>query len=131
MTISTKNFHPDTDRKLLCTCGNPGCDRRSVNQETLDALQLVRDDYGAPMTVTSGGRCPLHPSQARKADPRGGDHPRGDGVDVAVSSRQEYDKLAVLAGRHGFNAIGDGLAQGFIHLGRRPQNGRRVSSWGY
>jgi hypothetical protein len=37
----------------------------------------------------------------------------------------------LLAGRHGFNAIGDGLKRGFIHLGRRSFNGRRVSSWGY
>lgn len=130
MTVSTKNFKPSTDPKLLCTCGRAGCDRRSVNQETLDALQLVRNNYG-PMVLTSGGRCPLHPDQASKADPNGGDHPRGDGVDVAVSSRAEFNRLAILAGRHGFNAVGDGLRSGFIHLGRRPQNGDRVSSWGY
>lgn len=131
MVISTKNFHPETDPKLLCTCGNNGCDRRSVNQDTLDALQLVRDDLDAPIQITSGGRCPLHPVQACKQDPNSGDHFRGDGVDVAVSSRQEYDKIAMLAGRHGFNAIGDGLEQGFIHIGRRKNNGSRISSWGY
>ncbi|BAV81067.1 peptidase m15a [Vibrio phage CKB-S1] len=129
MVISTKNFHPDTDPKLLCTCGHPNCDRRSVTQDTLDALQLVRDDLGEAMSLTSGGRCPYHPDQARKADPNGGDHPRGDGVDVRVRDRQHYDKIAILAGRHGFNAIGDGLKHGFIHLGRRVQ--KHVSSWGY
>ena len=129
--IATKNFNPNSDPKLCCTCGHPDCDERSVNQETLDALQRVRDDYGRGMVVTSGGRCPLHPSQARKANPNGGDHPRGDGVDIAVKTRKDYDKLAVLAGRHGFNAIGDGLSRGFIHLGRRPSIGSAVASWGY
>lgn len=129
--VKTKNFNPETDRKLLCTCGHPKCDKRGVNQETLDMLQRVRDDYGKSMTINSGGRCPHHPSQRVKKDPNGGDHPNGNGVDIAVSSRQEYDTLAVLAGRHGFNAIGDGLASGFIHLGRRPENGKRVVAWGY
>ncbi len=130
MVISTANFHPDRDKKLICTCGNAGCDKRSVTQATLDKLQLVRDDLGEPMVITSGARCPLHYAQARKANPNGGDHPRGDGVDIRVTDRQTYDKIALLAGRHGFNAIGDGLHEGFIHLGVRDQ-GTRVSSWGY
>ena len=127
--IYTVNFHPDTDSKLLCTCGHPNCDRRSVTQNTLNALQLIRDDYGKGMTVTSGGRCPNHPDQAGKDDPNGGDHPSGHGVDIAVANRKDFNRLAMLAGRYGFNAIGDGLAKGFIHLGVRDQT--RISSWGY
>ncbi len=83
------------------------------------------------MELTSGGRCPNHPDQAKKSDPNGGDHPKGNGVDIRVHNRQHYDKIALLAGRHSFNAIGDGLKYGFIHLGRRPENGDRVSAWGY
>ncbi len=126
----TKNFNPATDVKICCTCGLISCDKRSINQATLDALQRVRDDYGRPMRITSGGRCANHPSQRAKANPESGDHFAGRGVDIAVSSRQEYDKLALLAGRHGFNTIGDGLERGFIHLGRRDI-GNAVVSWGY
>jgi hypothetical protein len=68
--ISTKNFHPASDPKLLCTCRHPQCDRRSVNQETLDLAQIARDIYGKPLTVTSGGRCPHHQEEAKKANPK-------------------------------------------------------------
>lgn len=130
-TPRTKNFNPEIDKKIKCTCGHPDCDQRSVNQDILDMLQCVREDYGKPMIITSGGRCPNHPDQVRKVDPNGGDHTRGDGVDVAVSDREDFNRLAVLAGRHGFNAIGDGLDRGFIHLGHRSHNDKYVSSWGY
>lgn len=129
--IRTKNFNPEVDKKIRCTCGHPDCDKRSVNQGTLDKAQLVRDDYGHPMHITSGGRCSNHPNQRKKADPNGGDHPRGDGLDIAVKNIVEFNRLAVLAGRHGFNAIGNGLKYGFIHLGVRKENGTQVSSWDY
>lgn len=130
-TPRTKNFNPKTDTKIRCTCGHPDCDQRSISQFTLNMLQNVRNDYHNPMIITSGGRCPNHPDQARKTNPNGGDHARGNGVDVAVSDRTDFNRLAVLAGRHGFNAIGDGLESGFIHLGYRPHKGKYVSSWDY
>ena len=61
MLPKTKNFNPLVDLKLSCTCGEDGCDKRSTKQMLLNMLQKVRDDYGLPMIVTSGGRCPLHP----------------------------------------------------------------------
>jgi len=46
MLINTKNFHPDTDPKLLCTCGHADCDERSVSQEHLNRVQKVREIVG-------------------------------------------------------------------------------------
>lgn len=129
MIASTKNFNVKIDQKIICTCGHPDCDKRSINQETLDRLQLVRDEYGKPMVITSGGRCPYHPYQAKKSDPNSGDHPKGRGVDIQVTSRVEFNRLAVIAGRQGFNAIGDGLDRGFMHIGVR--DGEHIASWGY
>lgn len=130
-TPRTKNFNPEVDTKIRCTCGHADCDQRSINQGVLDMLQDIRNDYGKPMIITSGGRCPNHPEQARKDNPNGGDHAIGNGIDVAVSNSKDFNKLAILAGRYGFNAIGDGLPLGFIHLGYRPHNGKHVSSWCY
>ena len=45
MPVCTENFNPITDPKLLCTCGHPECDKRSVKQFVLNNIQLIRDDY--------------------------------------------------------------------------------------
>lgn len=123
--ISTKNFHPDTDPKLLCTCGHPDCDQRSVDQETLDKLQVVRDELG-PLSVTSGGRCPSHPSEVHRTTPA--DHQKGKGVDIKCNGWNRG--LIIATGiRAGFNAIG--VAKTFVHLGHRPDEERELVTWVY
>lgn len=91
--------------------------------------QVVRDDLGHGLYVTSGGRCPNHPEQAKKKDPNGGDHPKGNGIDVKVNgaTRGNVVRAGIDAG---FNAIG--IANTFVHLGRRPEipEGHRVM-WVY
>lgn len=113
--IKTKNFSPDTDPKLLCTCGHPDCDQRSVSQEHLHRVQVVRDIVG-PLTVTSGGRCPNHPNELHRTTPA--DHQKQLGVDVAVTGTTRGN--VVDAGiKAGCNAIG--VAKTFVHLGYRPE----------
>ena len=114
--ISTKDFNPVTDPKLLCTCGDPRCDRRSVNQPTLNRLQVVRDKKNAPMGVTSGGRCQYHPDELARTTPA--DHQKGDGVDVSCSGA-DRGNLVMWGIEAGFNAIG--VAKTFVHLGRRDE----------
>lgn len=127
MIIKTKNFNPETDVKLRCTCGHPKCDRRSVDQETLDRGQRVRDDVGA-LVVTSGGRCPYHPDEIHKD--KGGDHQKCKGLDVRYYSIVQRNKIMVSAGRHGFNAVAFGDT--FVHLGHRPELPEgAVVSWEY
>lgn len=112
--ISTKNFHPLSDHKLLCTCGHIDCDKRSVNQEHLDRVQSVREKVGHALPVTSGGRCPLHPDEVNRKQPA--DHQKGMGIDVACSgsTRGNIIKAGIEAG---CNAIG--VAKTFVHLGYR------------
>lgn len=116
MIISTKNFHPESDPKLLCTCGSVQCDKRSVNQVTLNMLQVARDKFGKPMKVNSGGRCSYHPDEAHRSTPA--DHQKCRGVDISVSGSTRGD--VVDAGlKAGFNAIG--VAKTFVHLGYREE----------
>jgi hypothetical protein len=116
--IKTKNFNPISDPKLKCCCGSPDCDERSVTQELLGRVQKVRNRLGHGMVVTSGGRCPNHPEQARKSDPNGGDHPKGLGIDIACNGSTRGN--IVQAGiKEGFNAIG--VAKTFVHLGYRDE----------
>lgn len=116
MTIATENFHPDTDPKLLCTCGDPDCDQRSVTQEHLNRVQTVRELVDHPLTVTSGGRCPLHPEESHRTTPA--DHQKGQGVDVKVTGATRGNVVAAGIDA-GCNAIG--VAKTFVHLGHRAE----------
>ena len=125
--ISTENFNPITDPKLLCTCGDSDCDQPSVSQATLNRLQFVRDIFGGPLVVTSGGRCANHPDEIHRKTPA--DHQKGQAVDVAVNgaTRGKVVKKGIEAG---FNAIG--VAKTFVHLGYRaelPNN--HLTMWVY
>jgi hypothetical protein len=128
MLPKTRNFNPLVDLKLSCTCGEDGCDKRSTKQMLLNMLQKVRDDYGLPMIVTSGGRCPLHVAEKRRSIPA--DHQKCLGVDIRITGLSMGTKLATLAGKHGFNAIAINLELGFIHLGYRPEN-KKITTWEY
>lgn len=128
-TVSTRNFHPDTDVKLRCTCGRLGCDKRSVDQPTLDQVQKVRDDLGQPMTITSGGRCPNHPNEVTKSAP--GDHQEQKAVDVACNDARTETKLKVLAGRHGATRVAGGAYCGFVHMAWTETDRTDVPTWSY
>ena len=126
--IKTKNFNPETDIKLCCTCGESGCDKRSVKLLALNMLQRVRDEYGLPMTVTSGGRCPLHKNEKHRSVPA--DHQKGLGVDIRITGIAMATKLSAIGGKCGFNAIAINLELGFIHLGYRPEV-NKIVTWQY
>jgi len=127
--IFTKNFHPSTDHKLLCTCGHVKCDKRSVNQFTLDMLQHVRADYGRPMIITSGGRCPYHPNEVTKK--KAGDHQRQYAVDVFYDNELDRNKLMVLAGRYGATRVAGSERLNFVHLAWTPTGDASVPTWSY
>lgn len=115
--IKTKNFNPKTDPKLLCTCGHPDCDQRSVNQKTLNRGQLVRDDANRALNVRSGGRCSYHPDEAHRTTPA--DHQKQNGIDLEALNGVERGELVYLGLKYGFNAIGIGKT--FVHLGFRSE----------
>lgn len=123
--IKTKNFNLETDRKLSCTCGHPYCDEPSVNQDTLDRTQKVRNDAMRSLTVTSGGRCPHHQNEINRTTPA--DHQKGIGIDISVAGGAERGQLVKLGLKHGFNAIG--IAKTFVHLGYRE--GHQLVMWVY
>lgn len=125
--IYTADFHPDVDTKLLCTCGHPLCDKRSVSQEHLDRVQIARTIDGNPWAVTSGGRCEYHPDEIHRKTPA--DHRKGQGADVSCNGSTRGN--IVDAGiKSGCNAIG--VAKTFVHLGYRPELPEgHVTMWVY
>lgn len=127
--IKTKNFHPDLDHKLRCTCGHKDCDKRSVDQATLNKVQFMRDDLGLKMTITSGGRCPNHPNERSKR--QAGDHQKCKAVDIACDHEQLATKLKVLAGRYGATRVAGGAYCGFVHCAWTETKRLDVPTWSY
>lgn len=124
----TRNFNIHTDPKLACTCGHPNCDKRVVKQKVVDALQKVRDDYGLPIRVTSGGRCKYHPNERHKAVY--GEHYHCLAVDVLHDGTQaQVIRLCVLFGRHGATRLAVG--SNFIHAGFSALAPENVATWKY
>jgi hypothetical protein len=127
--IQTKNFNLESDPKLACTCGQAECDQRAIGQWVLDKLQLIRDDLDKPIVITSGGRCPAHPSERNKLSP--GDHQKCVAVDVRCRERGLETKLKVLAGRHGATRVAGGAYCGFVHVAWTVTDRRDVPTWVY
>lgn len=125
----TKNFNLSTDPKLQCTCGNKNCPKPIVTQEALDKLQLMRDDLGQPIIITSGARCKLHPSEASKKTI--GDHQKCETFDIRCQDSAMETKLKVLAGRHGATRVAGGAYCGFVHVCFGETERKDVPTWSY
>tara|TARA_R100001086_G_scaffold91050_1_gene45039 strand:+ start:688 stop:1062 length:375 start_codon:yes stop_codon:yes gene_type:complete len=87
----------------------------AMQQSFLDSLNVLRETFGKPITITSGYRHPTHPIEAKKKTP--GAHTTGQAVDIGVSRGDAY-KLLLIALNAGYTGIG--IAQKgngrFIHL---------------
>ena len=67
------------------------CGAEGVQEKLIEKLQALRLEYGKPMRITSGYRCPDHPVEARKA--ASGAHTTGKAADIAVEGRQAHELL--------------------------------------
>jgi len=102
-----------SDDELRCQCG---CGKLVFDPTVLQSLNAIREEYGKPMVVTSGYRCPDHPIEAAKDNV--GEHTTGTCVDIACYG---FDAaiLTKLAMEHGAIRIGwnqKGKSR-FVHLG--------------
>jgi zinc D-Ala-D-Ala carboxypeptidase len=113
-------------REFTCShCGSEG-----VQEALLDKLQAMRTEYGKPMRITSGYRCPQHPIEAKKSVP--GAHALGLAADIGVEGPEAHRVLA-LAFKHGFTGIGvqqKGTGR-FIHVDIRSGQLPTPSVWSY
>lgn len=118
-----------TQDELRCQCG---CGADGMNAEFMEKLTSLRADWGQPMVVTSGYRCPEHPIEAKKTKP--GAHASGRAVDIAIQGEDAYKLLCVALG-HGFSGIGVNQkgSSRFIHLDdlTRDEGWPRPTVWSY
>lgn len=99
----------------------------------LQELDDLRHEYGKPLKVTSGYRCPTH-NAAVSSTGTTGPHTTGRAADLAVDRADAY-RLAKLAFARGFTGIGfqQKSSGRFLHLDTLPNapNQPRPTIWSY
>lgn len=103
----------DTETSCKCGCG------LSLEPVFLDILQAMRKEYGAPLKVTSGARCPAYNAQVSETG-LNGPHTLGLAADIAIASNLERYVLLGLALKRGIHRIG--LARSFMHFDISPNH---------
>ena len=113
------HFAPEEFR---CKCGRMECNALTTPAKTLlERLEVVRSEYGQPMTVTSGIRCPWW--NAQQGGKPHSSHLTGYAADVACSA--SVDRYAMLESAFRvFTRIG--IGKSFLHFGCDPALPMRV-----
>jgi uncharacterized protein YcbK (DUF882 family) len=102
----SKNF---TSAEFACKCG---CGFDTPDPHLIHVLQRIRDDFKAPLVITSGCRCKAHNTTVGGATTS--QHVQGKAVDIKCLANNTRYKIVQLALKHGVKRIG--LAKTFIHL---------------
>ena len=108
--IVAKYFSYD---EIKCRCKRPECDAVDVSPGLLDIMDEIREEWGKPITVTSGSRCDFH--NEKVGGVKKSRHLEGKALDVAV---EPQDMLAFAALCQDKGITGIGLAKGWMHLER-------------
>lgn len=90
------------------------CGSNKMDQDFLNWLDKVREEYGKPMKLSSAYRCPEHNAKVSSTG-RNGPHTTGKAVDVLVSGKDAH-ALTMIALKKG--ATGLGVRQNGAHDGR-------------
>ena len=109
MTIS-KHFKRS---EFACSCG---CGFDTVDKETLEVLEDVRNHFAKPVVITSGCRCVEH--NARVGGAPNSKHVEGRAADFRVHGIKAEDVYAYLDERYPYS-LGLGLYPTWVHVDTR------------
>lgn len=109
------------------------CGENLMHDSFIDLMDQLREEYGKPVLISSGYRCPAH-NMVVSSTGSDGPHTTGKASDIRVSRKDAY-KLAKLAFMIGFTGIGfqQKGAGRFIHLDtlRDAPGQPRPTIWSY
>ena len=114
--------------EMACRCG---CGKADMDPRFLEFLQRLRRDFGAPMPVSSGYRCPAH-NVAESHTGEAGPHTTGRAVDIAVRGPEAL-RLIALAYSLGCRRVGvkqEGDRR-FVHLDLCDDDAHPPALWSY
>jgi len=103
-----------SDVELACKCGRKECDAAPIDMAALLALNDLRLEFNAPMTITSARRCRFWNKKQGGADDS--QHLHGKAFDVFCPDGVFMRRLATLALRRGFSV---GVKRRMLHLDKR------------
>lgn len=119
-----------TVSEFACKCGR--C-QNLIDHQFITELDELRHRYGAPLTISSGYRCPDHNAKVSSTG-RTGPHTTGRAADLLVDRGNAY-KLLKIALEMGFTGIGVQQKGGgrFLHLDNLPNapGQPRPTIWSY
>lgn len=113
--------------EFACHCG---CGKAGIQPAIVYALDQLREDYGKPLVVTSGYRCPYWNSK-KSTTGENGPHVTGLAVDLAVSGRDAWTILRMAMESRVFTGIGLNQkgSDRFIHLDMIPDSLTHKRPW--
>ena len=122
-----KYFTIETDPRLYsCNCrACPADFHVSPTEQLLHTLDIVREAYGKPLTVTSGVRCPAY--NAKVGGVVDGEHTTGEAADLFTSdmlSAESFARYRLLQAALKVGVTRVGIGSNFVHIGvaaRFPQ----------
>tara|TARA_Y100001951_G_scaffold98548_1_gene99496 strand:+ start:386 stop:769 length:384 start_codon:yes stop_codon:yes gene_type:complete len=86
MGASSKNF---SEKELSCSC----CNKNEMTQETVDALQHLREVLERPLKLSSAYRCPRWNSKVSSTG-KTGPHTTGKAIDIVCSGKEAWELLS-------------------------------------
>lgn len=105
------NDYPNfSEAEFACKCGKCG-GRADMHPDFMEKLQSLRDVAG-PLHITSGFRCPEHPTEKRK--PKPGAHSIGRAADIATGNTVE--RARIVSSWSSMPVYGMGIAKTFTHV---------------
>ena len=127
MGATSKNF---SESELACSC----CGKNEMTQETVDALQALRESIGKPLRLSSAYRCPKHNSKVSSTG-KSGPHTSGKAIDIVCSGEDAWELLSFAMIRasiwKGIGVSQKGKHESrFIHLDTIKE-GNRPWIWSY
>jgi uncharacterized protein YcbK (DUF882 family) len=112
----TRNF---SAYEMDCKCNYPDCTETIVDILHMQHLQRKRDEWGKPITIISGYRCPKHNTDEGGVDDS--QHVQGTATDIQVKGMSPE---TVQNECEDFNGLG--RYKNFTHVDSRPTKAR----WG-
>ena len=112
----SKNF---SRSEFKCKCSR--CEDAVVDVELLNVLQELRDEFEAPIKITSGNRCPLYNKSIGGAE--NSKHISGIAVDVQIKGYLAEEVYKYLDERYA-SKYGIGRYANWVHIDIRPNKAR-------
>lgn len=107
------------DKEFACKCGS--CTQPQVNPHLRAILELIRNEFKVPVSITSGYRCPKHNKAIGGAEKS--KHMANIAADIVVSDIDPKDVYYFLDSTFP-DTYGIGLYSGWVHIDCRVDKAR-------